>query len=274
MSPSMKEIYEEASKGNPLLVTREHSRWLEMPEDDRFGLINEERELLQPVIDKLIFGKAKVPRVGRISASGLGMCPRRQLFGFAGAPAIGEDPDSGDLMSMGTHDHLWWQIEGIVMGWLTDVEPFAGYDPRSGIDPLEGGLVGGSIDGVGNEVPLFELKTVISQKYTRIVQVDDTPAIENLLQFDWYADELGTDVGSMVYQERGGGSYHEYWVERTPEIARKREDIVERLGNSIADDTLPPMLEDCEQRQGTVFRNCPFRKYCPKAHTVTVGTGE
>lgn len=268
--PSTRQMLEQAQRGNPLLVTRWHSQWLELEEEERFELLREQREAIQPVLDSLIFGLLKHQRVGRISASALGGCKRKALFGFAGAPRVGEDPDSLDLMSMGTHDHMWWQIEGVAMGWIEDVEPYVGYDPADGGDPLAGGLVGGSIDGAGHDVKLFELKTVRESKYTKIVQVNDEPDFEHLIQFDFYGDQLGVDVGSIVYQERGGGSYNEYRVERTERTSRTRLAIVEELGNHIADDTLPPQLEDCEMKQGFTYRSCPHRKYCAKAGTVTV----
>lgn len=261
--PTLKGMLAEAKRGNPLLVTREHAAWLEMSEADRFDLINSERETVMAVLERLIFGKAKVERTKRISASGLGGCLRKQLFSYAGAPAIGEDPDSSDLMSMGTHDHLWWQIEGMVMGWLTEVEPF-----------VTDGFVGGSLDGVGFEVPVFELKTVRESKYTKIVLVDKEAPFDHMIQLDFYMQQLNAANAALVYQERGGGSYHEFWVERRPEIARKREHITEQLGNCVTDNSLPAMLEDCEAKQGTIYRQCPFRKYCPKARTVTVSAEE
>ena len=259
--PSMKQLLKEAQKGNPLYVTHEHSQWLSMGEAEQFRLIEEQHDLVMRVMEKLIFGQAKHPRTGRIGASGLGGCQRKQLFSYAGVTKLGEDPDSEDLMSMGTHDHLWWQIEGMVMGWLSEVEPF-----------VTDGFVGGSLDGIGAEVEVFELKTVRDQKYTRIVQVNNHPEEDHLIQLDFYMERRKADRASLLYQERGGGAYHEFRVERTPAIVAKRLHITEQLGNHVADNTLPPMLEDCEMRTGTIYRQCAYKKYCPTAQGVTFGS--
>lgn len=260
--PTLKSMLEQSNQGNPLHVVRSHAAWLEMSEDARFQMIRNNRQLVQYVIEKTIFGGGKEGRVGRISASGLGGCQRRSLFGYADAPRLPDDPDSSDLMSMGTHDHLWWQIEGMVCGWLDDVEPFV-YDGR---------LVGGSLDGTGNpaEVPMFELKTVRDNKFNRIVLVDKEPEHAHLIQVDFYMEELELEACSLIYQERGGGSYFEFWIQADDKVRKERHRITERLGNHIASNTLPPMLEDCESRQGFIYRTCPHRKYCPTASTVTV----
>lgn len=259
--PSLRQLLDTAEKGVELVVVPEHANWLEMTEEEQYELIREMRPVIQPALERLIFGESKHERSGRISASGLGGCLRAQLFSYGGAPKIGENPDNIDLMSMGTHDHLWWQIEGLAMGWLREVERFVG-----------DGFVGGSIDGDGVDVGVFELKTVRESIFTRVVQVEKTPVLSHELQFDFYGEMMDVDTGSIVYQERGGGAYYEFRVERKPEIARAREAIVERLGNHVNDDTLPPMLEDCEQRQGTIYRQCPYRKFCPKATSVTFST--
>lgn len=259
--PSLKQLLESAEKGTELVVTPEHANWLEMAEEEQYELIDEMWEVVGPEVEKVLRGKSRHERSGRISASGLGGCLRAQLFSYGGAPKLGENPDNIDLMSMGTHDHLYWQVEGLAMGWLSTIEPF-----------VTDGFVGGSLDGKGVDVNVFELKTVRESLFTRIVQVEKTPVLSHELQFDFYGEQLGVDVGSIVYQERGGGAYYEFRVERKPETARLREGIVQRLGNHVADDTLPPMLEDCEARQGTIYRQCPFRKFCPKARSVTFST--
>lgn len=257
--PSAVQMLEQVAKGNPLYVVHQHAQWLEMTEAEQYELLDEQREIIQPALEALIFGRRKRPRTRRIGASGLGLCKRKQLFSYAGAPGIGEDPDSSDLMSMGTHDHLWWQLEGLAMGWLVEVEPF-----------FTDGFVGGSLDGVGPEVGVFELKTVREGKFTKIVQVEKDPLWEHKLQLDFYQEHNGDSPASLVYQHRDGGSYYEFRVERDPAVAKERELIVEELGNHVADDTLPAMLEDCEMRQGTVYKQCAYRKYCPLAQSVTV----
>jgi hypothetical protein len=259
--PGMADLLREAQKNRKkphiqLLVVPWHTKWLEMTEEERYEATTE--DAAQFAKDVLL-GKFKRPRDKRFSASSLGGCERALLFGFAGVPKIGEDPDAQDLMSMGSHDHLFWQVEGLSLGWLKSAERFV-LNPRT--------RVGGSTDGINYDDSIFELKTVTSAKFSKVRDANE-PFIEHLLQADFYGDVWGSDLISVVYQDRQYGTYHEFRVERTNRVNDLRVDLEHRLGNYLADDTLPPMLADCEMRTGPTYRQCPYRNHCPSATRVT-----
>src|SRR3954467_9727849 len=104
--PSLGDQLRQAQRKLPLVVPGPHARWLETPEEER--VVTE--EAAQFAKDVLL-GKYKHPRIGRFSASGLGGCERALALGFHGYSKVGENPDSQELMTMGTRDHFWWQVE-------------------------------------------------------------------------------------------------------------------------------------------------------------------
>ena len=260
--PGIADMLRQANEArkNPALaavVTPLHTQWLELPEDERYERTTE--EAAQFAKDVLL-GKYKRPRVHRFSASGLGGCERRLLFGYAGVEQLGEDPDAQDLMSMGSHDHLFWQVEGLSMGWLKLCERFV-LNKRT--------RVGGSIDGIIFDDSIWELKTVTTGKFSKMTD-QNWPFHDHLVQADEYGEQWGSDYISIVYQDRQYGTYREFRIERDDKINKWRLELIERLNNHLADDTLPPMLADCEIRVGPTYRQCPYRKYCPSATRVSL----
>src|SRR3954454_7159251 len=139
-------LREVEGKASPLFVTGPHTEWMERPEEEQIY----SPEAIRFVGD-VMAGKYARPRAGRFSPSSIGKCPRRLLFGFAGAPQVGENPDSSDLKGLGKWGHLRWQAEGLSMGWMEAGEVWT-------FDPVR--RVGGSIDGMNADDSVFELKTV------------------------------------------------------------------------------------------------------------------
>jgi hypothetical protein len=242
--------------GNPMLeqtVWQRHYDWLEMTEDEQFAAITPEAA---DFARDWFLGRFRRPRAGRFSLSGLGGCQRALLFGFAGVPKLGEDPARVELASMGTHDHVFWQVEGLSMGWLKLVERFV-LDPRT--------MVGGSIDGIQPDDSIFELKTVTSAKFGKVF---DGPFWEHLIQADGYGELWGSDYISIVYQDRQYGNFREHRVERDDKTNKARLAIEAKLNDHVASDTLPPVLSGCDTRSSMTYKQCPYRKYCLTATKV------
>jgi hypothetical protein len=252
--PELKDLFNQArdvaaGKALPLYLTEPHSQWLELPETER----QYSPEAVQFVADVLL-GKYAYPRVGRFSPSSIGGCARRLVFGFIGAPEEGSNMDSEDLMAHGKWGHLRWQAEGLTLGWMRAGEVWTSDLKRR---------MGGSIDGMLEDDSLLELKTAIMSKYTRVTI--DGPELEHLWQFQAYAEMEGVSVASVVYEDRGTGQFHEFRIEPDEKIGKQLYRKLEMLNNHVEDGTLPDMLPDCETRTGKIYRNCPYRKYCPTA---------
>lgn len=254
--PTLKGLLEEAAKGHQLMVVGPHTQWLETPENDRLYT-----EAAITFVTDAMAGKYKKARPGRLSPSGLGDCQRRVLFSYAGAPALGENPDTHELFGLGNWGHYKWQAEGLSMGWLAQAEVWQ-HRPELNM--------GGSLDGVLEDDSIFELKTTRSFIYNRIVSRERTPKWEHLLQLHGYLALTERNWASLVYEDRDSGNYHEYRIERDQKIDTQLHQRLDRLNDHISDDTLPVMLDDCELRQGKIYHSCPFRKYCPTATQITL----
>lgn len=253
--PTLGSMLADAKAGRERFVTPYHVQWQEMSEDEQVY----SEEALEHVM-KVLRKEYKHPRAGRFSPSAMGECDRAVVFGFAGAPQAGFDLDNVEMMEHGSWSHLRWQAEAITMGWMTAGEAWT-YDPDT--------LAGGSMDGVMIDESIFELKTAGSFVYTRIVNTEREPTPGAVFQVDTYLVLSDRDTASIVYENRSGGQFHEFRHHRT----REGDNRVIRTLNSynayVENDELPPMLDGCEMRQGPVYRRCPFRKVCPRAHSVS-----
>jgi hypothetical protein len=250
---TLKGLLEEANRGDgsTLIVTGPHTRWLELPEAEQVY----SEEAIQFITD-VLKRKYKHPRVGRFSPSSMGECARRNVFSYAGAPEIPPDIDNQEMMDHGSWGHLKWQAEGLTVGYMTAGEVWM-HDPEL--------RTGGSMDAKLADGSGFELKTAGGFVYTKVVQVDRQPKIENKMQVSNYQLLGDIDWFSIVYEDRSSGSFHEY---RQPRDARIEREVIRRLksyGGYVDEDELPPMLDLCEQRKGVTYKRCGFRKICAAA---------
>jgi len=253
--PSLKELIRHAEAGDDLIVTGPHVRWLERLEHEKQPNLKAMAHVI-----KVHLGQLKHERPGRFSPSSMGECARRLVLGYAGAPQLPPDIDNQEMMDHGTSGHLKWQIEGLTLGYMTDAEVWV-HDPEL--------LSGGSIDATLVDGSIFELKTAGLYVYNKIVLNERWPKWENLLQVHNYFLLTGADWASIVYEDRSGGQFHEFRVERDAKIEAEVLRRLKSYKGYVEADELPPMLDMCEQRIGATYRRCPYRKNCPTVHTVS-----
>lgn len=253
---TLKTLLKQATRDEPLFLTAPHAQWLEMPESEQ---VYSERAIAHVV--SAMRGRYKRERSGRFSPSALGLCMRRGLFGYAGAPQQGENPDILDLMGLGNWGHWRWQAEGLSSGWLSKAEVWS-------VDREY--PVGGTLDGLNSDDSIFELKTTRSQLFTKIVDREGEPKYDHLLQVHAYMRMTRRNKASLVYEDRDSGQFHEFRVVRDPDISRAVRELFEELTQFVRDDALPPMLDECEMRRGLVYGRCPYRTFCPTATRVTL----
>lgn len=252
---TLKGLYEEAVRGNDLVVTQPHSRWLELPESE---------QLYSPkaieFVAKVLRKEFKHERPGRFSPSAMGECPRRIVFGYAGAPQQAPDLDNQEMMDHGSWGHLKWQAEGLTLGYMKDAEVWVYNDELR---------CGGSMDATLSDDSNFELKTAGHYVYQRVVGVEGWPKHENLLQDATYKLLADLDMSSIVYENRSSGQFHEY---RIPRDEKMEKEVIKRLkdyGKFVDADELPPMLDMCEMRMGSIYKRCPFRAICAQSTSVS-----
>lgn len=239
-------------------ITREHHKWLDSDSE-------EYSPTALRFVRKALGGGYKHRRDGRISISGLGQCERRQMFQFHGAPKNPAADNKGmTLMKMGVWGHLRWQAEGLTMGWLKRAEVWvqtrvrASRATKSLADLVP---VGGSIDGVTPDGRGFELKTTNYRTFDKIRSTGEVPH-NNLLQVQAYMMLTSIEEFSVMYETREWGDFHEVIVEQDDEIQEETRTIVQRLRHHATNGTLPPILEECQWREGFVYKSCPFRGIC------------
>ena len=234
-----------------LYVVSRHTKWLELTEEDQVY----SEEALDWAM-KLLRRDFKYTRSGRYSPSSIGECNRRVVLGYNGAPQDPFDLDSLDLMSMGTRDHFWWQLEGITMGWIVEAEAWRH------VPDLR---LGGSLDAIMADDSIFELKTVISSKYSRILR-EGSPLHAHVLQVHAYFLLSGLRWASIVYQSRDTGDFYEFRVEHDQSVENELMGLLTKLDRYVDADELPEILDDCEMRTGTIYKQCPVRSECLKLH--------
>lgn len=253
-----------AASGEAILVPKIaplHSQWMERSEEDQAFT----PEAIQRGIE-VLSNRHKVKRSERFSASGLGMCPRRQLFSFAGYPQEPTNLDSSDLMRSGTAAHFWIMLEGLSAGWLIEAEVFYRDEHYR---------VGGTLDGIISDASIWEYKSVASTVYDRVTTKkgsqfavgDKTPEVgpkyEHELQLEAYELLTGMPLKSLFYQNRNFGQYYEYRLGPNGERQEQLTKLLTKLNSHENDNTLPPMLDVCESRSGDIYNQCPYRVACP-----------
>jgi len=190
----------------------------------------------------------------------MGECGRKVVFGYAGAPQLQPDIDNQEQMDHGSWTHLKWQAEGLTLGYMTDAEIW-----QSDTETLSGG----SMDAELEDGSIFELKSAGWNIYNRVVNVDGWPKWENLLQVHDYFILSGAAMASVVYENRSSGAFHEF---RVPRDSKIEAEVLRRLASYKAyaeSDELPPMLDMCEKRLGTIYKRCPFRTICYDSRSIS-----
>jgi hypothetical protein len=271
---SLKDILERAAKEKELAasgvavlkpyVAPYHYQWLERDESEQ----DFSPEALKRA-EEVLANKHKAKRTERFSASGLGKCPRRQLFSYGGVEQVPPSTQSVNIMRSGTAAHFWIMLEGLTVGWLLEAEVFY-FDPDW--------RLGGTLDGVLSDASIWEYKSVASTKFTKVTTDKGRSFAENdpvtgadhdhLLQCDSYELLTGMKHKSLFYEDRNYGEFHEYRLGEDTTTREQLLKLLDRLNTHVDDNTLPPMLEECERRVGNVYNECPYRKVCASKTTL------
>lgn len=256
--PSLKDIVRGAYDGTNLVITGPHSNWMEMLEHEKRP---NKAALLHAI--KALMGGYKHERTGRFSPSAIGNpfvpCNRAVLFGYAGAPQVAPDIEAQEMMDHGSIDHIKWQMEGLTMGYLKEPEVWV-FDQDL--------LTGGSMDGLLEDDSIFELKTANTFAYNSVVRNMEVK-YETLIQLGIYMLLSDKDWGSVVYENRGGGEFHEFRVARSAKIEKEVMRRLRLLKAYLEADELPAMLEGCEHRTSQAYKMCGYRKVCPLLKSVS-----
>jgi hypothetical protein len=188
-------------------------------------------------------------------SSSMGMCKRRRLFAGAGFAEHGAiDAKLGNIFGTGNFLHLKWQMAGLTEGWLSEAE--IALDKPSV-------RFGGTLDGKLFDGSGFEFKTIHSAGFAQVMAYG--PKALHVLQVHSYMllDESITAF-SIVYEDKGTSEWREFRVQRDDQTISVVNEELEILNRHWEQKSLPKMLPDCETKEGSTYRNCPFREICPK----------
>lgn len=235
---------------------------------------------------KYLAGEYAHERTLRFSPSAMGSeCQREMLFSWIGAPKLPNTPQNEDKAESGTFEHLRWQMEGLTAGWLAEAEVWMHAEELR---------AGGSLDGIGDDGSLFELKNTaphlfepISTGKGRAREFAAKMVRKHKLQMEcyWLIDSLQptprlSGFGSLVYQDTGSKDVYEIRIRQSDERRAEVHQILEALHGWVDVDLLPDMLEGCwaavttgESPTGPekgVYDRCAYRKHCPTATTVSL----
>lgn len=197
-------------------------------------------------------------RTKTFSASSSGFCKRRQVFQYLDFDRLPiTESRTNAIFQDGTWRHIRWQALLLKHGILTEVE-------RS-IEVPEFRMTG-TIDGIGeDEAGEFgwELKGINSRGYRRVL--DSGPQEKHLLQIHAYMIGSGLDRWSLVYECKDTQEFKEFVVRQDEATTNRVLDDLHEMNSAINNQTLPPMLDPCIDKEGTEYRYCPFREQCPTA---------
>jgi hypothetical protein len=197
-----------------------------------------ESELLRLMTDD-----SNSKRDGRFGASSRGTCMRAQLWSYLGMPQTGDvDYVLNNIFMDGKWRHARWQLMGLAAGVFTDVE-VSYTEPKY--------KLGTSIDAINrDEGWLFELKGAH--------MIPKEVPEKHLLQIHTYFLVTGYDRCSYVVECKRTQEFREWVVSRDDAMMTQVREELETLNGYTDDRKLPPILPECEAKEGA-YKRCPYR---------------
>lgn len=198
------------------------------------------------------------------SASARGACPREQVFQFTSVKPVPKlNSDLHAIFHMGTFIHLKWQALLLDAGILHDVEISCTDEELNMTGTLDGmGLIPDDHPLASHEEYGWELKSINSHGFRWVN--DRGPNAHHLLQIHAYMLMTGWDVWSLVYEDKDTSQWKEFVVHRDPALIEQVQEELTYLNDSVFYKTLPPVLDECQKRQGA-YRKCAFAHSCLEA---------
>lgn len=213
----------------------------------------DEDTLLQLVYPLVMMQPGDDPsRDGEFHSSSLSQCPRRQVFGFWGAPTEPLDADArlSNIFNDGHWRHARWQTILYRSGGITHAEvPIAIPELR----------FKGRADGIhAEERYLVEIKGIYSTKKIR----EEGPLPSHIVQVHAYMLALGYEEAAILYEDKGTQLFEEVEVHADDQMMDDIENRLVELNQYVDERILPPILSDCRRQEGAEYNSCPYAHYC------------
>ncbi len=226
--------------GSTQVFTARHAEWTAKGKKFKRAALERVFEVMR---DDLLNPDKRTNSAGRVRPSMMGdECLRLHALSFLGFTKALFDPSLIGMMDSGTWAHYRFQACGLSAGWLSDIEVPVDYDPWN---------LHGSMDGEGEEIGLFELKSVEAYKFhgTRnmpgIKSMQDPPE-KNFKQFMGYLAARNKPVGSIVYVNRSNfEDLKEFRVPFDKAVFQAQDVFYKKAGEYRDRKELPPILDSC-----------------------------
>lgn len=185
-------------------------------------------------------------------ASATGMCLRRRIFSaLEVTEAKFIDSKLANIFHTGNFLHLKWQMAGLTAGWLTEAEVVAD-NPAT--------KCSGTLDGIVHDGSGFEFKTINSRNHTFTWRDPKELHIRQVHAYMYLRPDI--DKFSIIYENKDTAEWREMRVHKDPRIIHQIDRETYELNQAFTNRVLPPVLPDCAQRTGSVYKNCPFASVC------------
>lgn len=209
-------------------------------------------QFAQQVLSQQVGGSSA--RAQPFRSSGIGLCVRRRLLAAAGVPEAGTiEAKLANIFATGAFLHLKWQMAGLTEGWLAKAEI------RVDASHL---YFGGTLDGILFDGSGFEFKTINSNGFGQVMAYGPKDLhVRQVHAYMLLKPEI--EAFSVVYEDKNTGEWREFRVHKDPKVLREIDRELAHLVEHYESHKLVPMLHDCETKEGSTYRNCPFRESCP-----------
>lgn len=231
-----------------LPITMRHEKWLTENSNPHYS-----DEAIKFAADQLtgISGSQRL-RKKMFRASAAHDCKRKQIMNIVGVPKREEiESRLAGIFQTGNFLHLKWQMSGLTEGWLTKAEvPVDREDLNAG----------GTMDGVVYTGGGFEFKSINDRGFNRVTTYG--PLEAHIAQVHNYMYLGDIDHFCVVYENKNTGEWREFKVPRNEELILAAKFGFEQLNAMYEEKTLPDPLSECKAKEGSTYRNCPFRDVC------------
>jgi hypothetical protein len=236
-------------KAQGLPITMKQEAWLAIPEEER-PWSPEAIQFSQDVLSGKIGGKSV--RTTPYRASGTGKCSRMRQFAAQQVPTPNNYTTKLiNIFLTGDFLHLKWQMMGLTAGWLKAAEVRI---------QDEDGLVSGTMDGIVIDDSILEVKSINDRGFKNIYDFGVPQG--HYYQSHQYMITSGLPFVSFIYENKNDGEWMEFRVEQNPETTKNVIREIEMLVEESEKRILREPLESCIDKEGSVYRQCPFKDVC------------
>ena len=191
-------------------------------------------------------------RSGAWHPSQLHDCQRAQVFGYIGVP--GRDnrhsPELINLFNDGTWRHIRWQITLLNAKLVTSVEVPV-WVPEWNLT--------GHIDAV-NDPEGFALELKGSSQFVQI-KLYGVPSHHMRQMHGYFVGRPDLEAFVYLVEDKSTNDWEEIVIYPDKSVIKQTERILSELNTAIADEVLPPLLEECEYGEGA-WKQCQYAYQC------------